>query len=164
MSAKVNSLEDSQDIKSNEKKWGKTLMKSGWTAFPSVILEKQHALGLTATDINIILYLSTHWWEAERKPYPSKKTIAQALGVTPRTVQKRIAALEEMGFVEREYRPHKLKGNDTNIYHFNGLIKAAEPYAQEKIEEVETAKEAKKARRKRIKPVLKGIDGGKSTE
>lgn len=163
MAAKVNSL-DNQDIKSNEKKWGKTLMRSGWTAFPSVILEKQHALGLTATDINIILYLSTHWWEAERKPYPSKKTIAQALGVTPRTVQKRIAALEEMGFVEREYRKNKLKGNDTNVYHFNGLIKAAEPYAQEKLEEIEAAKEAKKARRKRIKPVLKGIDGGKKDE
>lgn len=150
-----------EDVKSNEKKWGKTLMSSGWTAFPSVILEKQHALGLTAMDINIILYLSTHWWEAERKPYPSKKTIAQALGVTPRTIQKRIAVLEALGFVEREYRPHKLKGNDTNIYHFNGLIEAAEPYAQEKLEEVETTKEAKKARRKRIKPVLKGIDGGK---
>ncbi|MEZ8046776.1 helix-turn-helix domain-containing protein [Vibrio sp. 10N.237.312.C02] len=151
-----------KDVKANEKKWGKTLMDSGWTAFPSVILEKQHALGLTAMDINIILYLSTHWWEAERKPYPSKKTIAQALGVTPRTIQKRIAALEQLGFVEREYRPHEIKGNDTNIYHFDGLIKESEPYAQEKIEEFEANKEAKAARRRRVKPVLKGIDGGKN--
>jgi DNA-binding transcriptional regulator YhcF (GntR family) len=113
-------------------------------------------------DINIILYLSTHWWEAERKPYPSKKTIAQALGVTPRTIQKRIAALEQLGFVEREYRPHEIKGNDTNIYHFDGLINESEPYAQEKIEEFEANKEAKAARRRRVKPVLKGIDGGKN--
>ncbi|MDA0146718.1 helix-turn-helix domain-containing protein [Vibrio sp. RW] len=151
-----------KDVKANEKKWGKTLMDSGWTAFPSVILEKQHALGLTAMDINIILYLSTHWWEAERKPYPSKKTIAQALGVTPRTIQKRIAALEQLGFVEREYRPHEIKGNDTNIYHFNGLINESEPYAQEKIEEFEANKKAKADRRRRVKPVLKGIDGGKN--
>ncbi|EIO5090175.1 helix-turn-helix domain-containing protein [Vibrio cholerae] len=150
-----------QDVKANEKKWGKPLMKAGWTAFPSVILEKQHALGLTAMDVNIILYLSTHWWEAERKPYPSKRTIAQALGVTPRTIQKRIAALEQLGFIEREYRPHKLKGNDTNIYHFNGLIQAAEPYAIDKIAEIESAVAAKKARRSRVKPVLKGLDGGK---
>lgn len=151
-----------QDVQANEKKWGKPLMKAGWTAFPSVILEKQHALGLTAMDVNIILYLSTHWWEAERKPYPSKRTIAQALGVTPRTIQKRIAALEQLGFIEREYRQHKLKGNDTNIYHFNGLIKAAEPYAIEKIEEIDSAVAAKKARRSRVKPVLKGLDGGKT--
>lgn len=159
MSARVSKSE--QDVKANEKKWGKTLMSSGWTAFPSIILEKQHALGLTAMDINIILYLSTHWWEAERKPYPSKKTIAQALGVTPRTIQKRIAALEQLGFVTREYRPHKIKGNDTNIYDFSGLIKASTPFAQEKLEEIEDSQAASKARRKRVKPVLKGIDGGK---
>jgi len=150
-----------QDVKANEKKWGKPLMNSGWTAFPSVILEKQHALGLTAMDVNIILYLSTHWWEAERKPYPSKKTIAQALGVTPRTIQKRIAALEQMGFVTREYRPHELKGNDTNIYDFSGLIEAAEPFALDKLEEIDAAQNAKEARRKRVKPKLKSIDGGK---
>lgn len=149
------------DMKANEKKWGKTLMQSGWTAFPSVIIEKQHALGLTAMDINIILYLSTHWWEAERKPYPSKKTIAQALGVTSRTIQKRIAALEHAGFVTREFRKHELKGNDTNIYHFDGLIEAATQFAQDKIEEIKTSVESKKARRSRVKPLLKGIEGGK---
>ncbi len=53
MSARASKSE--QDVKANEKKWGKTLMSSGWTAFPSIILEKQHALGLTAMDINIIL-------------------------------------------------------------------------------------------------------------
>ncbi len=161
MSARAKSKSE-QDVKANEKKWGKTLMSSGWTAFPSIILEKQHALGLTAMDINIILYLSTHWWEAERKPYPSKKTIAQALGVTPRTIQKRIAALEQLGFVTRQYRPHKIKGNDTNIYDFSGLIEASTPFAQEKLEEIETAQEASKARKRRVKPVFKSIDGGKT--
>jgi DNA-binding transcriptional regulator YhcF (GntR family) len=150
-----------QDIKANEKKWGKALINSGWTAFPSVIIEKQHALGLTAMDINIILYLSTHWWEAERKPYPSKKTIAQALGVTPRTIQKRIAALEQLNFIRRVYRPHELKGNDTNIYDFTGLIEAATPYAQDKLDEIEVSMTARRKRRERIKPQLKGIDGGK---
>ncbi|GGD58868.1 helix-turn-helix domain-containing protein [Lacimicrobium alkaliphilum] len=160
MTAKVKKTAE-QDIKANERKWGKLLMDAGWTAFPSIILEKQHALGLTAMDVNIILYLSTHWWEAERKPYPSKKTIAQALGVTPRTIQKRIASLEQMGFVKREYRPHELKGNDTNVYDFSGLIEATEPFAQEKLEEKAAAQEAKKARKSRVKPKLKGIDGGK---
>ncbi len=70
-------------------------MKSGWTAFPSIILEKQHSLGIDALDVNIILYLATYWWEADNKPHPAKGTIAETLGVTPRTIQRRIAALEQ---------------------------------------------------------------------
>lgn len=147
-----------KELKANEEKWTKTLMDAGWTAFPSVILEKQHALGLSSTDINIILYLSTHWWEAERKPYPSKNTIAKALGVTSRTIQKRIASLEGAGFIRREYRQHESKGNDSNKYHLDGLIEACQKYALEKIEVREEHKAAEKKRRTRVKPVLKSDD------
>lgn len=147
-------------IKTNEKKWGKALMDAGWTAFPSIILEKQQALGLDSLDVNLILYLSTYWWEAENKPHPSKKTIADALGVTPRTVQRRIAALEGAGFIQREYRPDKEKGNNSNRYHFDGLIEAVEPFAQEKLEGIEDRKVSEAARRKRKRPVLKAVEGG----
>ncbi|MCU7844677.1 MAG: helix-turn-helix domain-containing protein [Candidatus Thiodiazotropha sp. (ex Monitilora ramsayi)] len=147
----------------NEKKWGKPLMDSGWTAFPSIILEKQQALGLDSLDVNLILYLSTYWWEAENKPHPSKKTIADALGVTPRTVQRRIAGLEAAGFIRREYRTDKNKGNNTNRYHFDGLIAEVEPYAQEKLEGIEERKSAEAARKRRRRPVLKAVEGGKET-
>jgi predicted transcriptional regulator len=153
-------------ISTNEKKWGKALMNSGWTAFPSIILEKQHALGLDALDINIILYLSTYWWEADNKPHPSKRTIAEALNVTDRTIQRRIAALEKVGFMWREYRPDKEKGNKSNVYHFDGLIKAAEPYAEEKMEANEARREELEARRTRKKTkttVFTAIDGGKKS-
>ena len=148
-------------IRTNEKKWGKTLMDAGWTAFPSIILEKQHALGLDALDINIIMYLSTYWWEAENKPHPSKKTIAQALNISPRTVQRRIATLEQLGFIRREYRPHAEKGNESNKYHFDGLIQEATPFAKEKIEGIEDRAASEKARLKRKRPKLKTIPGGK---
>ena len=149
-------------VRVNEKKWGKPLMAAGWTAFPSIILEKQHALGLSALDVNIILYLATYWWEAENKPHPSKKTIAQAIGVTPRTVQRRIADLEKAGFLRREYVPDELKGNKPNNYHFDGLIAEATPFAEEKIEEIEAKRAADTARRRRKRPALKSIKGGKS--
>lgn len=147
-------------VKINEKKWGKTLMEAGWTAFPSILVEKQHALGLDALDINILLYLSTYWWESENKPYPAKKTIAQAIGVDPRTVQRRIAALEHVGLLRREYRPDKDKGNKTNKYHFDGLISEAEPYAKEKLASIKERKEREEDRLRRKKPNLKGIAGG----
>lgn len=150
-------------IKTNEKKWGKALMGAGWTAFPSIIVEKQHALGLDALDVNIILYLSTYWWEAENKPHPSKKTIAEAIGVKPRTVQRHIADLEKAGLIRREYRPDKDKGNKSNKYHFDGLIEAVEPFAQEKIEGIEERRSSEADRRKRKRPSLKSIQGGKES-
>jgi hypothetical protein len=49
---------DVEKIKVNEAKWSKPLMAAGWTAMPSVIIEKQEALGLDALDMNIIIHLS----------------------------------------------------------------------------------------------------------
>ncbi|GAA3954393.1 helix-turn-helix domain-containing protein [Allohahella marinimesophila] len=151
-----------QAVETNEKKWGKTLMAAGWTAFPNIILEKQQTLGLDAVDMNIILYLSTYWWEADNKPFPSKRTIAEAIGLAPRTVQRRIAALEGHGLIRREFRPDKDKGNKSNRYHFDGLIAEVEGFAQEKVESIEARRSAEAARkRSRKRPQLKGIRGGK---
>ena len=130
----------------NEEKWSKTLMDAGWIAFPSVFIERQKALGLDSLDINILLHLSMYWWTKDNKPHPSKKTIAEAVGVTPRTVQRRIAAMEKVGFIRREERRIAGKGSGTNRYHLDGLIKEAGPYAKEKIEERTRREQEDKAR------------------
>ena len=83
-------LPDANAVKQNEKKWTQTLMKAGWSAIPNIIIEKQRALGLDALDINILLHLIQYWWLEENVPRPAVGTIAEALGVTPRTIQKRI--------------------------------------------------------------------------
>ena len=57
--------------------------------------------------------------------------------------------------MSREFRPDKLRGNKSNKYHFDGLIKAAEQYAIEKIEMVQDRKDSEAARRKRKRPKLK---------
>ena len=38
-------LSDVEKLRTNEKKWSKTLMDAGWTVISSIILEKQAALG-----------------------------------------------------------------------------------------------------------------------
>jgi hypothetical protein len=121
-------------LRTNEKKWSKEVMEAGWVAFPSILLEKQQAIGLTPTDVNIILHLVSYWWTAENKPYPSKASIAAAIGVQPRTVQRRIAALEQARLIQREERRTSKNGSDTNRYHLDGLIEALKPYALEKLE------------------------------
>lgn len=90
-----------------EKKWSKPLTEAGWTAIPTVIFERQHALGLDALDVNIILHLAGYWWKAGNAPHPSKATIAAPIGVDPRTVQRRIANLEGAGFITRIARSSK---------------------------------------------------------
>jgi predicted transcriptional regulator len=132
------------EIRVNEKKWSKTLMDAGWTAVPSIILERQKALGLDSLDVNILLHLATYWWTHDNKPHPSKKTIAEAIGVKPRTVQRHIAELEAAGLIKREERRIVGKGSRTNLYHFDGLIKAALPFAKEKLEEIADREKARK--------------------
>ena len=160
--ANMKQKEAIKELKTNEKKWTKLLMDSGWTAFPSVILERQRALGLDPLDVNIILHLATYWWEADNKPFPAKQTLATAIGVHPRTIQRHIARLEKAGLITREYRREPGKGNKTNKYHFDGLIKEIAPFAQEKLEERKQKEAEKKARTQRKKPRLKSIKGGKS--
>lgn len=143
-----------EKLRVNEKKWSKPLMKAGWNAIPNVIIEKQAALGLDAIDMNIIVHLSHYWWQAENLPRPSVETIAKAIGLKPRAVQKRIKALHELGLITRHERRHTRNGSVPNLYSFEGLIKAATPYAIEKISEIEAAAEAKKDRLARKKPML----------
>lgn len=131
---------DEEKAKVNIEKYGRALMEAGWTAVPSTIIERQRKLGLDATDMNIILHLLAHWWQADNKPHPSKGRIADALNVSPRTVQRRIARMEADGLIKREARSAVGKGSQTNRYNLEGLITAATPLAQEALEERATKK------------------------
>lgn len=109
-------------LRRNETKWTKPLMAAGWNVIPSIIIEKQKALGLDALDMNIIIHLSNYWWRADNLPHPTVETIADAVGVGVRTVQKRIAALHAVGLLARTERRKTRYGSDTNLYSFEGLI------------------------------------------
>ena len=152
---------DAETLRKNEAKWSKPLMMAGWNALPNIIIEKQQALGLDPIDMNIILHLSHYWWTAETLPFPSVATIAKAIGVTTRTVQKRITAMQELGLMERTERRNTRFGSDTNLYSFKGLIKAALPFAEEKLAARAKRAEAEKDRiaRKRPKLTVVSSDG-----
>jgi DNA-binding transcriptional regulator YhcF (GntR family) len=151
---------DGKSLKANEKKWTKELMDAGWTVIPNVLLERQKALGLDAIDINILMHIASFWWHPENKPHPSKKTIAEAMGIDPRTVQRRIADMEKDGLIQREERRVSQVGSKSNVYHLEGLIKAARPYAKEMVQ-VKNAKIAVKEamRAKKGKPQLHLVKG-----
>ncbi|MEI9412731.1 helix-turn-helix domain-containing protein [Mesorhizobium salmacidum] len=135
-------------------------MDAGWTVIPNVILERQKAFGLDAVDINILLHLASYWWHPDNKPHPSKQTIAVAMGIDPRTVQRRIAAMEKDGLLQREERRVSQVGSKSNIYHLDGLIKAAKPFAKEMVQ-IKKAKIAVKdaMRARKGKPQLHLVKG-----
>lgn len=150
MAEKVSKVKaEAEKLHVNEKKWTPTLMKAGWTVLPNVLFERQQALGLDPLDINIILHIASYWWSEGSKPHPSKVTIAKAIGIDPRSVQRRIAALEAGELIRREERRISKTGSKTNIYHLDGLIKAATPYALEKLEEKDVKAAIRAARAKR---------------
>jgi hypothetical protein len=141
---------EQERLKRNEQKWSKALMDAGWTVIPSVILDRQKGLGLDPVDINILLQLAKHWWFSDNPPHPSKAAIADCMNVDTRTVQRHIAKMEEAGFIKRVPRyTRKNEGQDTNFYHFDGLIKEATPFANEAVEAKNARKADEVARRNR---------------
>lgn len=111
-------------LKASEKKWGHDVLRHGWCLLPSLLFRAQRKLNITALQMAVLLQLLEHWWEAERAPYPSKETIAHRLDMSPRQVQRHIAALEAAGMVQRRERKAVNHGQLSNFYEFEGLVAA----------------------------------------
>lgn len=143
--------------KESRKKWGDELINAGYTILPSVLITRQKALGLEPIHINILMVLLTYWWTADTLPYPSKKTMAEIIGVDESTIRRHIAKMEHWGFIKRELRRVEHDRNKTNIYDFSGLIAALKPFAQEEIQAKEANRAAKAKRVSSKKPKLKVV-------
>lgn len=151
--ASAASAVDEKQIKIIEQRWSKPLAKAGWTALPNIILDKQKALGLKPVDVNILLQIAKHWWQAESAPFPSIDTIAGAIGLTPRSVQRRITQMEKAKLIERHVRRYARGGQKSNAYTFKGLIERCTPFAEEAIAAREKRKNGERARVKRTVPL-----------
>lgn len=113
----------SVDDKTLEIRWGKKVMDYGYTVFPSVLIQGQRRLGLSPVQLNVLLQLLDHWWKNENLPFPSKKTIAGRMGMSPRYIQKVIGELEDAKLLRRVSRRTRFGDPDTNAYNLEGLIK-----------------------------------------
>lgn len=153
-----------EQLQRNAAKWTEPLMEAGWTVVPSVIFERQDALGLDPVDINIIMHLAMHWWFADNLPRPSKKRLAKAMRVNESTVRRHIKRLEELGFISRVARfSANHGGQGANFYQLDGLIKEATPFARELVETRRKQQAEKAALQKSKKPKLTLV-GGKDAD
>jgi len=132
--------------KASEKKFGKPVMDLGFCITPSVLMKAQARIGLNPVQFNIVMHLLDQWWSADRRPWPSKATLAERMGMSDRQIQRQIAEMEGVGLIKRIGRTSPGKGKTSNEYDLAGLVnkmKELEP-------EFTKAKEEAKARSKAL--------------
>ena len=84
-------------------RWGSAVGEgtAGFTAVPSLLIRSQALLGLTSTQLVVLLNVLTHWWRSDDPPYPRPTTIAKRMGIDRRSVERALHALEGMGLIQR---------------------------------------------------------------
>lgn len=143
--AKIIKMPVSKASKMSERKWGKPVMDLGFCIVPSLILRAQRRLKLNPTQLAVLMHFADYWWDVNRQPFPSKKTLAERLGLSARQVQRHIADLEEMGLVKRIERRAAHRGKLSNTYDLTGLVKRLkelEPEFREVEEKVKSSRRA----------------------
>lgn len=128
----------------SEKKWGKAVMDLGYSTVPSLIFRAQARLGLSPVQLTLLLHLADYWWKRAQMPFPSKATLAERMNLGPRQIQRYLTELEDGGFIQRVERYAGHKGQQSNEYNLNGLVKKLQKLEPEFSEVKEKAIEESK--------------------
>lgn len=83
------------------------------------LIRAQTHLGLDAVDVVVLLNMNMHWWRKGDFPFPRPTIIAKRMGVSKRTIERRIGKLVKAGFLER--LPLTKEGN-LRRYKLEGLV------------------------------------------
>lgn len=140
------------DKRSLEKRWSKEVLEPGFTFVPSVILRAQARLHIDAVELTVLLHLIDHWWDDDTMPFPSKKRLAERLGVSDKTIQRAMKRLEDEGLIRREARSHSSGGQASNRYDLSPLVEKLKPIAADM---TRARDEAAATRRAASRPGLK---------
>lgn len=100
-------------------KWGEAA-DAGFQLLPDVLLKNQSALGVTATELVVLINLTMHWWYPSQRPFPRSTTIAERMGVEVRTIQRALNRPIELGLIQR-VKVKKEAGESTEI-ELGGLV------------------------------------------
>ena len=81
-------------------KIGTEVIRAGYQVVPDVLVRYQGRLGLSPTDVCVLLNLGAHWWYPESQPSPRSQTIAHRMNVHVRMVQRSLSSLKAAGFID----------------------------------------------------------------
>jgi len=111
------------------------------------ILTRDGTLELDSTDVVILLNLSLHWWGHDNLPFPSPALISQRMGVTRRTIERRLEALERKGFIKRLKPSAPAEGKPkVRRFQLTGLVEKLGIAAQQGLSQREFVKRQKQER------------------
>ncbi|SCB37436.1 helix-turn-helix domain-containing protein [Rhizobium hainanense] len=139
---------EKKDDKVLIKKWGKEAIDVGYTVLPKALLQGQARLKINATDLAVLIHLIEHWWRPDEMPWPKKARIAERLAVTPKTVQRSIARLEEEGLLKRVNRFNNGR-RVSNEYDLSPLVERIKAIS---LDMTKAKEEADEAERKAVRP------------
>lgn len=136
-------------------KWGQPVIDKGWTGIPKLMLDYQHRLDLSPTQLNVLIILLSEWWRPESQSMPSIGTIANRMGKTPRYIRNVIKALKEKeladilpddqrGLIESIPRKGERGRSTSNEYTFHGLRRALLSLSIEAKQDVEDKRKRNK--------------------
>ena len=104
-------------------KWGEAL-EAGFQVVPNILIQAHKELLLDPLDVLILLNLNMHWWSATSLPYPKPAMMADRIGVTKRTIERRINAMQKAGLITR-LPSEVINGRASAVQRFSldGLVK-----------------------------------------
>jgi predicted transcriptional regulator len=97
-------------------KWSICISNDGFTMIPNVLLENAHVLGITPSELVVLINIESHRW-GTRLPYPSVQRLAKRTGMSERHITRLITSLERKKLIWRQRRKSK-----TNEYDISPLI------------------------------------------
>ncbi len=104
-------------------------MRAGFQTIPNILIQAQRDLKLDPLDVLIILHINQHWWKASELPYPKPGLIAERIGVSRRTIERRLSALEKAQLIKR-LPSEERRGVSVRKIQLTGLIERLSKLAE----------------------------------
>jgi hypothetical protein len=121
-------MDMSSTAETQEKKWGEAAIAAGFTVLPNHLIAINQFLEddkrISPTEMLVALQILTSWWAVDKMPFPSKTTIAKRAALSPRQVQRALAALEDKGYIKRITRMTSNRARISNQFDVSGLASA----------------------------------------
>lgn len=131
--------------KSFERRWTKRVLAPGFTLIPSALLRALVRLQIGPIELSVLLQMIDHWWENNDMPFPSKRRLAERIGVSEKTIQRAVTRLESEGLIRRSARHSHHGGQTSNLYDLTPLVEKLTPIAEDMTKAREEAKAARRS-------------------
>lgn len=103
--------------------WGRTILGSGWTTVPNELLKNQSHLGISNSELVLLIHLISFMHSASAKIFPSIDSLAERMNQDRRTIQRTIQRLEDKELIRKRVRSTgKTDVGMSNVYDISPLM------------------------------------------